>query len=394
LTKSKKVKIIMSIIAISFIQGLQYSVSPVLSQIQEQYADVNVSLIQMLVTAPALLSMIVALVSGRLVAKISKKKMLVVAGLIAGVTGFLPYLANSFALLFISRTLYGVALGLACTLNTAVVAEFFEGDERVSVMGIQAASIGAGMMIITTSVGRLGLLGYQYSYVINIIGFISMLAIAFFLPDTTLEKSLETEEIKINKKVIFISFLGMIEVLFLITFTTNIAMHISGDLTGDAGVSGILIGVFSIAQIVMGLILGMLIKVTKNYTLPVAMLSFSIGGMLLVLYPSNYLILMIASVFCGFSQGMFVPQAMVEVSGAVKPVATAMAAACFTCALNLGQLVSPTILNTLSKVIFNEVNTSNVYKIASIGMTIAAVMVIISEASTKTVKQKKSEEVL
>ena len=384
----------MSIIAISFIQGLQYSVSPVLSQIQEQYADVNVSLIQMLVTAPALLSMIVALVSGRLVAKISKKKMLVVAGLIAGVTGFLPYLANSFALLFISRTLYGVALGLACTLNTAVVAEFFEGDERVSVMGIQAASIGAGMMIITTSVGRLGLLGYQYSYVINIIGFISMLAIAFFLPDTTLEKSLETEEIKINKKVIFISFLGMIEVLFLITFTTNIAMHISGDLTGDAGVSGILIGVFSIAQIVMGLILGMLIKVTKNYTLPVAMLSFSIGGMLLVLYPSNYLILMIASVFCGFSQGMFVPQAMVEVSGAVKPVATAMAAACFTCALNLGQLVSPTILNTLSKVIFNEVNTSNVYKIASIGMTIAAVMVIISEASTKTVKQKKSEEVL
>lgn len=53
MSKGKKIKIIISIAAISFIQGLQYCVSPVLGQIQEHYPDVNISLVQMLITAPA-----------------------------------------------------------------------------------------------------------------------------------------------------------------------------------------------------------------------------------------------------------------------------------------------------------------------------------------------------
>ena len=160
MSKGKKIKIIISIAAISFIQGLQYCVSPVLGQIQEHYPDVNISLVQMLITAPALLSMIVAVLSGWLVLKISKKKLLLFASLVAGITGFLPYLSDSFGLLFFSRTFYGVGLGLATALNTAVVAEFFEGDERVSVMGIQAASVGAGMVVVTTVGGMLGAGGF------------------------------------------------------------------------------------------------------------------------------------------------------------------------------------------------------------------------------------------
>ena len=96
MSKGKKIKVIIAIAAISFIQGLQYCVSPVLGQIQEHYADVDVSFIQMLITAPALMSMIVAVLSGWLVIKISKKKLLIFGSLVAGVTGFLPFLSDSF----------------------------------------------------------------------------------------------------------------------------------------------------------------------------------------------------------------------------------------------------------------------------------------------------------
>ena len=222
MNKTQKIKIILAIVAISFIQGLQYCVSPVLGQIKEHYSDIDVSLVQMLITAPALLSMGVALISGGLVVKVSKKKLLLFSALAAGITGFLPFLADSFWLLFVSRTLYGIALGLACTLNTAVVAEFFEGDERVSVMGIQAASIGMGMVIITTVGGRLGSLGFTYSYLTNIIGFLSFIILAVMLPETGPAKVTKTERIRLNKRVFQISFLGFLEFLFLSTFTTNI----------------------------------------------------------------------------------------------------------------------------------------------------------------------------
>lgn len=372
MSKGKKIKIIIAIAAISFIQGLQYCVSPVLGQIQAHYTDVDVSFIQMLITAPALMSMIVAVLSGWLVIKISKKKLLIFGSLVAGVTGFLPFLSDSFGLLFFSRTFYGVGLGLATALNTAVVAEFFEGDERVTVMGIQAASVGAGMVVVTTVGGMLGAGGFKNAYMINVIGFISMFLILFCLPDTGKAKVTKTEKIRLNSEVLKISILGMIEFLFLITFTTNIAMHLSGSLAGNSAVSGNLTGIFSGAQIVIGLLLGVVTKMTKKYTLPVAMLSFSIGVILLILFPSNLIMLMIGAVFCGFSQGVFIPQAMVDVASAVKPVATAMASACFTCAICFGQLISPTVLNTASKLIFGEVTTSNVYIISAVGMTLAA----------------------
>lgn len=386
MSKGKKIKIIISIAAISFIQGLQYCVSPVLGQIQEHYPDVDVSLIQMLITAPALLSILVALLSGWLVLKISKKKLLLFGSLVAGVTGFLPLLADSFGLLFFSRTFYGVGLGLATALNTAVVAEFFEGDERVSVMGIQAASVGAGMVVVTTVGGMLGAGGFRNAYFINVIGFISMILIACCLPETGKAQASESEKIELNKEVFKISALGALEFLFLITFTTNIAMHLSGALKGNTAVSGNLTGIFSGSQIVVGLILGFITKITKKYTLPVAMLSFSVGGLILILFPSNLIMLMIGAVFCGFSQGMFIPQAMVDVAGAVKPVATAMASACFTCAMCFGQLVSPTILNTVSKVVFGEVSTTNVYIISVIGMTAVAVITIIMKRRKENIK--------
>jgi predicted MFS family arabinose efflux permease len=384
LTHRNRLNIIVSIVAISFIQGLQFGVSPILGQIGAHFSQIDRSFIQMLITAPALLSMIVALLSGSLVMIICKKKLLVFAGFVAGVSGFLPFLADSFWLLFVSRLIYGIGLGLACTLNTAVVAEFFEGDERVSVMGIQAASVGAGMVLISTIGGKLGTFGFQYSYYLHIIGFVSMFVIALLLPDTGVVKAGNVKKIKLNKHVFITSFFGLLELLFLITFTTNIAMHMGGSLSGNSSQAGILNGIFSGVQIVMGIILGLISKLTGKFSLPVAMLCFSVGGILLITFPSNYGILMIAAVFCGASQGLFVPQAMVDVANAVETPATAMAAAFLTCLMCIGQVISPIILNFTAGFVFGEVSTINVYKIAVIGMSISAVALAIYKNIDKT----------
>lgn len=379
----KKTKIILSIIGISFVQGLQFSISPVLSQIQLYYPEVNISLIQMLITAPTLLSMVMSIAVGSLVVRISKKKLLLVGCFITGITGFIPIASDSFILLFLSRTVYGIGLGIATTLNVAVVAEFFKGKERVVVMGIQAASVGAGMVIITVASGLLGTKGFQYAYFIHIIGFIAMFLIAACLPDTGIQKTNQHEPIKLNKTVVAIAAVGFMEFLFLITFSTNLSMHLSGSLAGSTSVSGNLTGVFSGAQILVGLILGL---ITNKYTIPTAMFSFTIGAVFLILFPSQAGLLMVGAMFCGFSQGLFVPTAMVILSNSVTPTATAMATACFNVAVCLGQLLSPAVLNTVSKSIFGEVTTSNVYMVSSIGMMITALIAVIVISKNRTVQ--------
>jgi predicted MFS family arabinose efflux permease len=84
--QSKKLRIYITIVCISFLQGLQFGPSPVLAQIQEHFPSVSTSLIQMLITAPSIVGMVFAVVCGILVTKISKKKLLLLSSAVAFIT--------------------------------------------------------------------------------------------------------------------------------------------------------------------------------------------------------------------------------------------------------------------------------------------------------------------
>ena len=370
---TKKNSIYLSIIAISFIQGMQFVVSPVLGDIQAHYPEKDVSLIQMLVTAPSLLSMAVALLSGWLALRISKKRLLVFAAFLAGIVGFLPYLSDSFWLLLFSRTVYGVSLGIAATMNVAVVAEFFEGQERIRAMGVQSAGIGAGMVVVTAAAGFLGKNGFRASYPVNVIGFLCMAVLLVCLPETECRTARERGGLRLNGRVLGINLLTLLEICFITTFSTNIAMHLSGVLAGNTAVSGLLSACFSAAQMLIGLALGSLTRITKHCTISVAFLCFTAGAVLLVLFPSNVALLAIAALFCGFSQGIFIPSASTEIANAVSPAATALASATFTCAMNVGQLLSPVLLNPISGAVYGTVSTANVYSTSAAGAALSAV---------------------
>ncbi len=372
MNQSSKLRIYITIVCISFLQGLQFGPSPVLAQIQEHYPTVSTSLIQMLITAPSIVGMVFAVVCGVLVTKISKKKLLLLSSAVAFVTGILPLFVDSFPFLFAMRMLYGFCLGLATALNTAVVAEWFVGDARVVAMGVQSASVGAGIAVTTAGAGILGAKVFSNSYFINFIAAVCFFLILFCLPETGVAEQSGDNKVKVNARVFQIAFLGFLEYIFLISYTTNISMHLAGPLEGSTSAAGNLTSVFSVAQIIIGLLLGFVTRVTKKATLSCAMLSFAAGAALLVAFPGNFAMLCIGSLLCGFSQGAFIPTAMVAVSNAVPPVAAAMASGIFTCFSCIGQIVSPFFLNTLSKLLFGESSTVNVFKLCVGGMIISA----------------------
>lgn len=381
--KANHLGIYASIAAISSIQALQHSIPPVLEQIAARYSHVSVSLVQSLMTIPSLLAMVIALVSGWLVTRISKKKLLLFAGISAAVTCLLPLVTDSFPLLLISRTLYGVPLGLAAALNTAVVADFFEGEARVTAMGIQSVTIGLGIMLVSTVSGWLGRLGFRFTYLLGLLGFASATVMLLCLPDKGKAETAEGEHIRPTKAVWQAAIFTALEFLFLITFNTNIALHMSGELAGDTAAAGLLTGMYAVAQIPAGLLLKHINRVTRRYTIPFAMASFCVGGVLLILFPESLPLLALGAFFCGFSQGAFVPQAMVEAANAVPPAASALAGAFVTSGMCIGQLVSPAVLNNVTGLVFGDATTSKVYVVAVIGMLISVVCVSICKAGNK-----------
>lgn len=364
--KNITLRIYITIACISILQALQFGPSPVLKQIGDHFPEVNTSLVKMLVTGPSLIGMFCALACGVMVTKISKKNLLLICGAGAAVTGLIPLAVDNFYVLFACRLIYGFVLGFATALNTAVVAEWFEGEARVKAMGFQGATVGAAMALTTAGAGFLGSSVFSNSYLINLLAVVSFVLILICLPETGKAVPTEGNKVSINVRVLLIGLLGLLEYIFLISFSTNISMHLSGSLAGNASVSGNLTSIFSMIQIVLGLVLGYITRITKKATISVAMISFGIGALVLVAFPGSFPMLCVGALLCGFSQGVFMPTAMVEAANAVPPIAAAMASGVLTCGTCIGQLISPVLLDSVSKAVYGETTTKGVYTVAAI----------------------------
>lgn len=378
-TGNIKARVVATVFAIALINGLQHSLSPVLSSVHAYYPGVDVSLIQMLVTVPTLMAVVVALLTGWLALYISKKKIFLFAALVAGVTGLVPLLSDSFWTLFLFRALYGVALGIVVSLVTALVADFFDGEERVQVMGVQGASVGAGMVLITTLAGIVGRTDFHNTYYLSILGFVAFFAILLLLPEVPVKRAEggEKKRIRLNAEVWRMAAFLFAEGFFIIVYTTNLSMHLAGALKGDTAVAGMITGVFSAAQILMGVLLGRISRITGRYTLPVAMFALAAGYLLLVFFPGNLPILLVGAVFCGYSQSVYCAKAMAEVTTVVDQDSTPMASSLMTCALCLSQFVSPVVIGGVSRLFFGEVTTTGAYLLGSIGIFCVGLLAVL-----------------
>ena len=368
-----------TVFAISLINGLQHSLSPVLSGVHDYYPDIDVSLVQMLITVPTLIAVVFALLTGWLALHISKKKIFLFAALTAGISILIPLVSDRFAVLFIARAIYGMPLGIVVSLVTALVADFFDGDERVQVMGVQGASVGAGMVLVTTVAGIVGRTDFHHTYYIGLLGFVAFAAIWILLPEVPVTKPSvgEKKKIRLNRNVLKMAAFLFAEGFFIIIYTTNLSLHLAGPLKGDAAIAGMITGIFSASQIIMGILLGRIAKVTGKYTLPVAMFALAAGYLLMAFFPSSLPILMGSAVLCGYSQSVYCAKAMEEVTTVVEPDSTPMAASLMTVALCLSQFISPVAVNTLSAAIFGGTTTTGAYLIGCIGIAIAGLGAVV-----------------
>lgn len=383
----KKLKLKAAVVMISLSQGLQYTVAPVLNQVQRHFADVPTSLVQMLVTAPALASMVMALISGWLVTRISKKRLILAGCFLMGAMGLLPALYDSFGLLLLSRLLMGVGMGLLMALSTAVIAEHFEGPERTSAMGLQGASVGVGVLLASGLAGFVGKADFHCIYMIHLLAFATMAGLVFCLPETGVTRLQVDEKLKINARVLRLCGLTFLEAMLFSAFTTNIALHLAGETSVVTARAGQLTSVFSFTQIVAGMALGTISTRTKRLTLPLGVALCAVGSFLLTRSADSMPLLILGAVFFGLSQGLFIPRAMFEVSEMVSAASVALASAFLTLSINIGQFVSPAALNALAAVLDGRNTTRGVFKIVAAGGLITA-----AAAAVIRIKQNKCGE--
>jgi MFS family permease len=209
-------------------------VAPSLPLISEVFSEVrNIALLSRLViTLPALFIAISAPIFGILTDKYGRKKLLLLSLTLYAVSGASGFLINNIYALLVSRALLGLSVGGILTIATALIGDYFKGDERNSFAGMQGAFMGIGGMIFIAFAGILAdvswhapFLIYLFSVPVAILGVIYL-----YEPDVVSErKAVSPRSFDYDRKrVVIIYLLAFTGIVFFYMVPVQIPFLIGG----------------------------------------------------------------------------------------------------------------------------------------------------------------------
>ena len=98
--------------------------------------------VSMIVTLPALFVVIGGPIIGYLTDRFGRKPILAISLVLGALSGSSAFFLNSLAAILVSRALVGLSTAGAMTATNSLIADYFDGQERVNFMGLRSALMG------------------------------------------------------------------------------------------------------------------------------------------------------------------------------------------------------------------------------------------------------------
>ncbi|HCG97195.1 MAG TPA: MFS transporter [Erysipelotrichaceae bacterium] len=287
-----------------------------IAAISKSFPNTPISTVQMLSTLPGLGALIVTLIAGQMAMHISKKNLVLLGVTLVTIGGLVPaFWNNSMIGLLACSVILGTGVGFISTINPMLLSEYFEGEERSSMMGVNTGMTSLGAMILTGVGGVLGGQNWRHLYWVFAVGIVVFLLVLICLPNDKVQKEVINSEgkkekvstLKVLKElkapvfiVIFISFLLGIAYT---AYMANLSIVVAQRGVGGTAMTGIISAVGTFGGIFAGFGLKYIRKVTKPNTLAFGFLSLLVT-LVLTYFFANPFVLMIASIFSAMAMVM------------------------------------------------------------------------------------------
>lgn len=355
-----KGKVKLAIYSFSILMMGVMGIASGLSVIAQNFSDISQTSIQLLITLPCIVIIVVNPIIGKLQEYISMKTLVLFGILCFLVGGVVPAFTASFPVILVFRAILGVGVGTVQVLSSALVAANFEGDERSKVMGQQTAAQMIGCAIMVFVSGYLALAGWNITFYVHLISIISLICVAAFLPKTKPVKAAaagggSAEKARLTGAAIGWTITMLIFFIGGMILATYMAFIVTAHNLGTAAQAGQATMTFAIGGFLMGLAYGKLAQFAKNATLAVG-LFLGIIAYLLIAFSPNIILVFVGSLIYGFSVTVVVASVMVGTSMSVKPISVPLAISIVMCGQNLGSFLCPYVITPISALMSSDVN--------------------------------------
>jgi MFS family permease len=385
-SKFKKIMLIVSLLALNIVEQAASVISATIPQMAKAFPDHSQVQIEMLTTIVSMFVTIFVLVSGLIVNKLGQKNTATLGIAIAAVSSIIPAFSNSFNMIMVSRAILGVGIGLANPLAVSLIGEFFEGDFLAHLMGWRAAAAGIGTSLMTLLAGQLLKISWHAAYLVYLLFVPTLLFFIFFVPDPEkagIKKQAgengqaaqaaaeEVAEKHARGKVIFYA-----AVLFAYFSGVMVAMVKLATMYVENGVgtpsqASTVFACTNFAQLLGGLVFGVLYKFLKSKILPLGILLSGLTLVAMAMTTSNGVMIALG-IASGFFGGVSIPYIFTRVSQLSVTRTAPMNNALVLVGSNIGSFLAPYTASLLGKTAATSIRN------AGFALIVISIIVLVS----------------
>jgi len=363
-------------------------VSPALPDMEGHFASVANAdfLVRLVLTLPSLVIALTAPLVGMVADRWGRKPVLLAALVLYGLAGSSGFVLDSLYGILAGRALLGVAVAGIMTSVTALIADYYAGEARAAFMGLQAAFIGFGGVVILTGGGVLAEIGWRAPFAVYLIA-LAIVPLAFrALYDPPRIDTSDTTAAQATDSAVPVRMIGFIYLIMLFIqsvfylIPTQLPFYVRNDLdTDNTTLVGIAMatgtGVAALSSLASRRLRGWMVQRsgmaeirTGGYLqvlgLAFALMSASFAGIALA---QSYAWLLPAMVLNGLGFGLVIPTMNIWLTAVAPARLRGRAVGGLSSAMFVGHFLSPVISEPLS----DAVGLDTTYGIA--GMALIAV---------------------
>ena len=161
------------------------TISPALPAIAEHFSEVPNSdlLVKLVLTVPALAIAFIAPFTGLILDRLGRRPVLLFCLALYGIAGTAGFYLNTLEGIIISRAVLGIGVSGIMTGFTALIADYFDGEELNRFMGIQAGFMGFGGVVFISAGGILADVSWRFPFLIYFFSLAILPLVYRFVPE-------------------------------------------------------------------------------------------------------------------------------------------------------------------------------------------------------------------
>lgn len=296
-----------SILALSLVLTTAFSISSSLPAMFQYYKNYSSSQVELLVSLPSIGIMSLLMFNSVLERFVSERFMIILGLILYSICGLIPFFNQSYNLVFASRFVFGLGLGMMNSRAIAIISERFQGRERVQMLGYRGSAEVVGMALLTLIVGQLLRFNWTTTFLVYTVGFIVLALYLMFVPyeknESDKHKHLKSVRKMTRKQInlsIFLAFIAGMIVCANVAITLRIPSLVLQAEIGNAETASWILSCMQLVGILAGVSFASLVSVLKNRLLTITGIVFGLSQVMIGL-SSQIWLLSLSALLAGFA---------------------------------------------------------------------------------------------